>query len=240
MNDEMKKQLKNEVAEFYEKEGEIFGHTRHHVWELTLDFISKLKDGDNLVDVGAGNARLLDVVPEGVNYIGIEPSSTLREFARRRLAHHKNSQMREGGFPKLNLEDGIADAVTCIAVLHHIPSDQVRRESIQELHRILKPGGKMIISVWNLRAKRFFNRETLKTAWLRFSGFAGGDKGDLYYIWKAGKIPRRRYVHAFTLHEFKFLFNEKDWKIEKIGAYDSKGWTNFFFGRNLVAVLIKK
>jgi ubiquinone/menaquinone biosynthesis C-methylase UbiE len=240
MENERMKQLKNEVAEFYELEGNAFGHTRHHVWELMLDFMSRLKNGDTLVDVGAGNARLLDVVPEGVNYIGIEPSSSLREFAKRRLPSHRQSKMMAGGFPKIDLEDDVADAVTCIAVLHHVPSEAERHESIQELHRILKPGGQLILSVWNLRSKRFLSWEMLKRAWMRIPGFKGGDKGDLYYIWKAGKTPRNRYVHAFTLKEFRSLFSDEDWEIEKINGYDKTGWTNWFLGRNLVAVVTKR
>lgn len=239
MNNEKIKQLNNEVAEFYELEGDAFGHTRHHVWELMLDFMSRLKNGETLVDVGAGNARLLDVVPQGVNYIGIEPSGSLREFARRRLASHEQSKMMAGGFTKLEIEDEIADAVTCVAVLHHVPGTDDRKASVKELHRILKPGGSLILSVWNLRAKRFLSWQMFKNAWLRMPGFSGGDRGDLYYIWKAGKTPRQRYVHAFALNEFKKLFDEKDWKVEKIGGYDSKGWTNWFMGRNLVAVVTK-
>ncbi|MBD3281431.1 methyltransferase domain-containing protein [Candidatus Uhrbacteria bacterium] len=240
MKNETMKKIKNEVAGFYELEGDAFGHTRHHVWELMLDFMSRLKNGDTLVDVGAGNARLLDVVPEGVNYVGIEPSSSLREFAASRLVSHEQSKMMAGGFPKLELEDGIADAVTCIAVLHHVPGEADRKASVKELHRILKPGGSAIVSVWNLRAKRFLSWKMFKNAWLRIPGFLGGDKGDLYYIWKAGKTPRQRYVHAFTLREFRSFFDEKDWDIEKIDGYDSKGWTNWFAGRNLVAVATKK
>jgi ubiquinone/menaquinone biosynthesis C-methylase UbiE len=239
MDNQLKKELNNQVSDFYELEGNAFGHTRHHVWELMLDFMSRLKNGDTLVDVGAGNARLLDVVPEGVNYVGIEPSSSLREFAKRRLPSHKQSKMMAGGFPKLEVEDAVADAVTCVAVLHHVPSNQEREESIKELHRILKPGGQLILSVWNLRAKRFLTWEMIKRAWLRIPGFKGGDRGDLYYVWKAGKIPRNRYVHAFTLKEFRQLFDENQWKIEKINGYDKTGWTNFFFGRNLVAVVSK-
>lgn len=240
MEKELVKRLNKEVADFYETEGEIFGHTRHHVWELMLDFMSRLKSGDVLVDVGAGNARLLDVVPDGVGYVGIEPSGTLREFAKRRLQDRTGSEMLEGGLPKLDLADNTADAVTCIAVLHHVPSDEERRKSISELHRILKPGGQLILSVWNLRSKRFFNREMLKRAWLRIPGFKGGDKGDLYYVWKAGQVPKSRYVHAFAMGEFKSIFAGKDWEIERIGGYDKNGWTNFLLGRNLVAVLKKK
>ncbi len=232
--------IKNEVAEFYESEGTAFGHTRHHVWELMLDFMDRLQPGQTLVDVGAGNARLLDVVPQGVEYVGVEPSASLREFAERRLEQHNGAKIVDGGFPNLDLQDRIADAVTCIAVLHHVPSHEERLRSIKELHRILKPGGIMILSVWNLRAKRFLSWNMIKHAWLRIPGFIGGDRGDLHYIWKAGKTPKNRYVHAFTLPEFVSLFDKQDWEIKKIGAYDSKGWTGRFWGRNLVAVVRKK
>ncbi|MBU2566421.1 class I SAM-dependent methyltransferase [Patescibacteria group bacterium] len=240
MENEIKDKLHKEVNDFYESEGNAFGHTRHHVWELMLDFMDRLKPGQRLVDVGAGNARLLDVVPSEVEYIGIEPSASLRDFAMRRLENHKLSKMMEGGLPRLDLPDDYVDAVTCIAVLHHVASIAERQQSINELNRILKPGAVMILSVWNLRAKRFLSWQMFKNAWLRIPGFKGADKGDLYYVWKAGKIPKNRYIHAFTLSEFKKLFSDDKWEIEKIGGYDSWGWTNWFRGRNLVAVVRKK
>ncbi len=239
MKKETISKIKSEIAEFYESEGTAFGHTRHHVWELMMNFMSRLQKNNILIDVGAGNARLLDVVPQDVEYIGVEPSASLRRFAEYRLKKHKNAKMIVGELPKLALSNNIADAVTCIAVLHHIPSNEERQKSIKELHRILKPGGIMLLSVWNLRAKRFLSWKMIKNAWLRIPGFKGGDAGDFHYIWKAGKIPKNRYVHAFTLSEFVVLFDKQDWEIEKIGAYDSKGWTKWFLGRNLVAVVRK-
>ncbi|MDD5437659.1 MAG: class I SAM-dependent methyltransferase [Patescibacteria group bacterium] len=236
MENLIRSKLSKEVADFYEKEGKMFSSKRTWGWQVMDLLKARLKPGDLLVDVGAGNGRLADILPEGVNYIGVEPSSTLRDEAQK---NHK-VEMRSGTLPKLDLPDNHAEAVACIAVLHHIPSNVWRVDSIKELHRILKPGGTLLCTVWNLRASRFRSWQSFKSAWMRLKGIRGGEAGDMYYAWKASGELEKRYVHAFTLGEFKSLFDPALWSIEKIGAYDRQGWCNWIKGRNLAALVTKK
>jgi len=42
------------------------------------------------------------------------------------------------------------DVVLCIAVLHHIPSRELQLKALEEMHRVLKPGGKLIMTNWHL------------------------------------------------------------------------------------------
>ncbi|MDD2786108.1 MAG: class I SAM-dependent methyltransferase [Patescibacteria group bacterium] len=233
MQNDVRRKLSREVADFYEKEGAAFSSKRTKSWNVMSLLSERLKPGDLFVDVGAGNGRLADVLPSDVNYLGIEPSGALRDEAR-------GKKMIAGELPKLELKDDSADVVACIAVLHHIPSKELRDESIAELHRILKPGGTMLITVWNLRAKRFWSWSNFVHAWLRFVGVKGGEPGDLYYVWKASGTLENRYVHAFTLNEFRKIFKAEQWKIENIGAYDRDGWCHWFKGRNLVAIVTRK
>jgi ubiquinone/menaquinone biosynthesis C-methylase UbiE len=235
-----KEKIAQEVAQFYESEGSAFSSKRTQPWNLMGLLTDRLKSGDLLVDIGAGNCRLADVIPSDVRYLGVEPSSSLRKEAGQFLSLRNNGEVVAGSLPKLDLQESYADAVACIAVLHHIPSKEMRTESIKELYRVLKPGGLMLLTVWNPRALRFLSWNTFKNAWLRFKGIKGGDPGDLYYPWKASGKLEERYVHAFTLSEFKMLFDPALWSIEKVGAYDRESWCSWVKGRNLVAVVTKK
>ena len=51
--------------------------------------------------------------------------------------------LTEGRIP---LDDGSADVVTSFTVLEHVPDE---RRSLAEMYRVLKPGGRLIISVPN-------------------------------------------------------------------------------------------
>ena len=240
MENDVRRKLAQEVSSFYESQGAVFSSKRTWPWDLMRLMADRLEPGNLLVDVGAGNGRLADALPQGVRYLGIEPSFALREEATMRFADRVDREVRPGSLSGLDLPDASADAVACIAVLHHIPSREWRLDAVRELHRILKSGGILLVTVWNLRARRFWSWSTFKYAWLRLTGIVGGEAGDMRYAWRAGETPTSRYVHAFTLREFKALFESDKWEIERIGAFDKQGWIHWIKGRNLVALVIKK
>lgn len=66
------------VAKFYEDHGAAFAATRGSAWAELERAATLIKPGMTVVDVGAGNGRFSKLLPEGVTYIGVEPSSTLR------------------------------------------------------------------------------------------------------------------------------------------------------------------
>ncbi len=266
MQTDTKRKLEAEVSRFYEDAGEAFASSRYAPWDVMKLLADCVKPGDKVVDVGAGNGRLADVLPDGVDYLGIEPSSSLRSsgiasFKQKhgsRQGKHKENvsnptittsvssrNLIQGSLPHLELPDVCADEVTCIAVLHHIPTKEQRAASVAELGRILKPGGYLLVTVWNLRSSEFWKRRFMTwrakmAAWLRIPGFAGGDLGDLYLSWRAEGKNEKRYVHAFTFNEFRGMFDLNVWEIEKIGAYDRGVWASRFKGRNLVVMAKKK
>jgi alkylated DNA repair protein alkB family protein 8 len=49
---------------------------------------------------------------------------------------------------KLPVRSGIFDSVISIAVVHHFSTKTLRISAINEMHRILKVGGKVLIYVW--------------------------------------------------------------------------------------------
>ncbi|MFA6447657.1 MAG: methyltransferase domain-containing protein [Patescibacteria group bacterium] len=240
MENEARRKLEQEVADFYEAQGKNFSQTRQANWPIFKLLERELKPGSTVVDVGCGNGRLLNVLSPGINYIGLEPSSSLLAEARKRFSNRPGVVFKPGSLPKLDLPNESADAVVCIAVMHHIPSLEQRAVALAEILRILKPGGIFICSVWNLRASRFFNFNTFLHAWLRDAGVPRGERGDMYMPWKMEGADAKRYVHAFTSKEWKELFDLKRWNIQEIGPYDNLGWCRLSSGRNLVAICKKK
>jgi len=194
MDTPLAKQLTQNVKEFYETHGTAFSKTRHQYWDVFEQIKSLCKPGDTLVDIGAGNGRLKDYLPEQTTYLGIEPSDSLR-------ANHP--EIQKGQLPELPLQSEIADITTCIAVLHHVPTIELD-ESIQELIRVTKTGGHLIATAWHLDPT---DHEAIPNA----------AKGDVWVKWRAEGADAKRYVHLFTQDEWEKLWTHPCLEIIYIG-----------------------
>lgn len=229
------------VADFYETHGANFAQTRGRGWGVMKLVQEAVTSGMTLVDVGAGNGRLADAIPSDVQYIGIEPSSTLRAASTDRLTTRGNAEMRAGGFPNLLVADAVADVTSCFAVLHHIPTRNAQRAAIAELARITKSGGIAVVTAWNLRGRRMKAWKTWLAAWLRLPMLKGGECGDVWIPWTSNGTSGQRFVHAFTLGEFKNLFSKKDWHIERAEYWaEDVSTKSALDARNLVIVAKRK
>lgn len=215
--------IPDSVTEFYETHGAEFSATRRNVWSIMKYIAKAVHPGETLIDVGAGNSRLAMFLSPDVRYVGVEPSSTLRAEAGRMCAGRSFVDIRSGGFPELPVKDGEADVVACIAVLHHIAGRDAQRRAIKELARIAKPGALLILTVWNLRSKKFFRLRTWLAAWLRLPLANGGCAGDVMIPWRAGQVSADRYVHAFTRSELRSLVDGTGWHILREEMWDGHG-----------------
>jgi ArsR family transcriptional regulator len=103
-------------------------------------------DGEEeLLDVGTGTGRMLEVFGPGVRRAqGIDMSVEMLAVARSNLdrAGLGNCQVRQADLFQLPFSEGRFDAVTCHQVLHFV-DDPAR--AIAESARVLKPGGRMLV-----------------------------------------------------------------------------------------------
>jgi SAM-dependent methyltransferase len=97
----------------------------------------------SVVDVGCGLGISLDHLPSSVDFVGVEFSRETVALARS-IHPDRSAAFREGGFPNLPLEDGTCDFCIFLEVLEHLVDD---RQALDELARIVRPGGYLLISV---------------------------------------------------------------------------------------------
>lgn len=119
----------------------------HHWWYRGRRLIIRaeldrlpLPAGARVLDAGCGSGRTLEDLTAYGEVSGIELSELAAEHARSR----ELGEVRVGRVETLPWEDGSFDLVTCLDVLEHTPDDRV---ALQELRRVTKTGGWLLLTV---------------------------------------------------------------------------------------------
>jgi len=209
--------LLEKTKEDYNLLAEDFSRTRSVVWE-ELGLLGKyISSGDKILDLGCGNGRLLQIIGErGIEYFGVDTSEKLIRIAREKYPNH-NFQTADA--LSLPFSDNFFDKVYSIAVLHHIPSGEFRSKFLKEAKRVLKPGGLLVLTVWNLWQIKTAWKILVKNTAFKLLGKSKLDFKDILYPWKnsKGKIIIQRYFHLFTKGELEPLFKKTGLKIKETG-----------------------
>jgi arsenite methyltransferase len=130
-----------------------------------------LKAGDHVLDIGAGTGRLTefaaDLVGPTGRVVGIDPLEYRIAIAR--LRQSKTLTFETGRAEDLScFNNGTFDAVYLNSVLHWIED---KAQALQEIHRVLKPGGRLGLNVQD-PAKPHESRALLRKA-IRQVGLGG-------------------------------------------------------------------
>ena len=100
--------------------------------------------GRRILNAGCGAGPLLAALRDGGAIVtGFDKSAGMIELARRRLGDDADLQVADLGSP-LPFPDGTFDDVTASLVLHYLED---WGPTLAELRRVLKPGGRLIVSV---------------------------------------------------------------------------------------------
>jgi len=212
--------MKKEHAEYllvktrkdYNLIADDFSSTRNEAWdEMFFLFENYLKPRDKVLDLGCGNGRWFKLFKTyNIDYIGVDSSVKLIDIAQKNNPEAK-FQIEEG--LELSFPDNFFDKIYCIAVFHHIPSKELRLKFLEETKRILKPGGILILTVWNSHNIKE-NYLLIKYTILKIFGKSKLDFGDVLEPW--GK-KTERYYHRFAEAELINLVKESGFEIKEGG-----------------------
>jgi tRNA (uracil-5-)-methyltransferase TRM9 len=212
MDREYAKYLLEKTRQDYNLIADEFSVTRKEIWpELTFLVEDYSAEGEKILDLGCGNGRWFKLFQKKkVDYIGVDFSEKLIEIAKRNCPRAK---FQTADVFNLPFPSDYFDKVYNIAVLHHIPSKELRLQSLKETKRVLKPGGVLILTAWKFHDKKELFL-LFKYTILKLAGKSGLDFKDVLEPW-GKKI--KRYYHCFSKKELKNLINKSDFKIKQSG-----------------------
>lgn len=179
------------VKQIYEYIASEFNVTRAYKWSWITNFINSLPKKSLIYDIGCGSGRNMDY--SDYRFIGFDNCESFIELCRNKGLEAYYSEITD-----IKIRDNSADALICIATFHHLSTYENRIKALQELKRIVKINGKILLSVWA--------KEQPKKTRITFDKY-----GDNIVFWKK-KYPR--YYYIFQLDELKLLINEVGLNID--------------------------
>lgn len=125
-----------------------------------------------VADVGTGTGFVLHgLMAHAAEGVGFDESPDMLAVARRHFADHPRVRFERAEGQSLPAADNTFDAVFANMYLHHAPDPAV---AIAEMVRVLKPGGKLVITDLDTHAQAWM-REAMADRWLGFERSAVAD-----------------------------------------------------------------
>ena len=215
--------------EFYTSFGESFSATRQRIQPGVRRVLEILRGEESVLDLGCGNGELArELAKRGQrgSYLGVDFSLPLLQDAQSQPEGF-SARFLAMDLTRLNekveelVVKGNWSVVTAFAVLHHIPSSQLRLNILRVVNKLLKDDGLFIHSNW-----QFLNSEKLKSRIQDWSEVdlsnEDVDPGDYLLDWRSGGYGLR-YVHHFDKQELRELATEAGFRV--VDTFYSDGET---------------
>lgn len=241
MKEENVKAILKSTPQIYDQIAGDFSNTRGKWWAGINDFKKFASAGDQILDVGCGNGRMADVFKDlDINYLGVDNSVELINIARKRFSEQNNINFAVGDVTDLLLHENEYDLVLVIAVLHHLPTKELRLQALRQIYRVMKPGATLIMYNWNLWQFGYYKKYWPKLLNYSYKLSRGvWSIKDAFIPWKPIGGEHQRYIHSFTRGEMNRLLRKAGFRVESIG-YENQGQLATFFNGYNLTVIAKK
>lgn len=168
----------SDASAFFNRVGKRWSELRREAFGSAFSteaFVSLLPREWIVADVGTGTGDLLPVLAANFQHVlAIDPADTMLGCARQRAAEHgaDNVSFHLGKLADLPIETASCDLAIAILVIHHVKNPTT---ALAELHRVVRPGGRVLIVEQELHEDQAFY-ERMKDLWWGFAPdeLAGG------------------------------------------------------------------
>jgi len=209
---------KTNVKEFYDKSYKHWSSTRHKPWPGVMTFIESFSRDDHLIDIGCGNGKY--IIPSSTivgQVTAVDACIPLLSLIKK---NEKNSHdLIASDILQIPFRDNVFDTAICIAVLHHLSTEERRIKAIKEVSRVVKENGKILFYVWAFeqgeKSRRKFTTKDSLVPWHYREPKKSYDK------YTKSDIILYRYCHLYEKGELDIIILKCDLII--ISTFYEKG-----------------
>lgn len=241
MSQKKAEKLLLQVKETYNTIAQEFSDSRNFAWHEFEFFVPYLKSGAEILDLGCGNGRLLQYLNKrtlgwkqpAFHYVGIDNSEKLLKNAKKL---HPQQNFILGDQLKVPLDNQTVDILFNIAAFHHIPTHDLQLKALNEMYRVLKKDGILVMTVWNLWQSKnvVLFLKSLARCVLTFGHYS---LRDLFVPW--GKEKTARFYYAFSPNELEKLLVKAGFEIMDFFSVKAGGKVAVHKGYNFCIVAKK-
>jgi SAM-dependent methyltransferase len=200
-----------------------YNYRHHSIFTRELNRLAKRWQKGSLLNLGCAHGP--DFIPfrDSFKLYGVDFSDEMLRLARKySLKFNFNVELTLADVLQLPYPDNLFDWAISVATYHHIKGEQERLKALNELKRVLKPGGEVFIAVWNRWQPGFWFKPK-----------------ELYVPWHKKDKILYRYYHLFSYAELEKLSIKAGFKIIQSHPESAYHFPLKHFSRN-ICLLLKK
>jgi ubiquinone/menaquinone biosynthesis C-methylase UbiE len=200
-----------------------YNYRHHSIFTRELNRLTKRWQKGSLLNLGCAHGP--DFIPfrDSFKLYGVDFSDEMLMLARKySLKFNFNVELTSADVRQLPYADDSFDWAISVATYHHIKGEQEILKALDELKRVLKPGGEAFITAWNRWQPGF---------WLK--------PKELYVPWRKKDKILYRYYHLFSYAELEKLSIKTGFKIIQSHPESAYHFPLKHFSRN-ICLLLKK
>ena len=192
------------VKQFYNSTAREFSDTRYRPWTCVERFLDDVKPNSVIGDIGCGNGKNMGY-RDDCSFHGCDFSDGLVKICK-----EKDLDVINGDILDIPFKDNMFDNTLCIAVIHHLSDVDKRKQSVKELLRVTKKGGKILILVWAFEQEKYCRRKFLEQ--------------ENFVDWKDKQqnLLGKRYYYVFKKDELESILPKNTTIIESF--YEKGNW----------------
>ena len=193
------------------------------IFRSELEVLARRWQRGRLLNIGCAHGPDFLSFRQNFALYGMDFSTQMLSFARKYSQKFSFAvDLSVADASHLPFADAVFDWAISVATYHHIKGKRERQAALNELRRVLKPGGEAFITVWNRWQPRFW-----------FSG------KEAAVPWRTKGKTLYRYYYLFSHPELKRLVKQAGFSVLKSFPESSYRFPIKFFSRN-ICLLVKK